>query len=270
MKGLLTKIFWEVRWPVLLFGIGFAAIMSILTAVLPKVLGDINRVFERLPLVKPLITALLGVDPGNTLSAQMTQAFLWVHPTVLSVLWAHEIMYCTRMPAGEIDRGTVDFLLGLPVSRWKLYAAETIGWLVSGLFIIIFGISGHIITARQLAEDIQPTPAATAIVVCNLFSVYVAVGSIALLISSFSNRRNRAIGGVFAILLFSFLLNFLAQFWEPAKSVAWLSVMEYYRPAIVIQSGQFPATDITILLAIASVCWIAGGVIFCRRSICTV
>ena len=130
MRGLLRKIILETRWPVLCFCAGLCAIMSILTWVLPTILGDIDEVFNAIPLIKPLIAALLGVNPQSQFSTEMTQAFLWVHPTVLATIWGHEIMYCTRTPAGEIDRGTVDFLLGLPVSRWKLYCAETIGWLV--------------------------------------------------------------------------------------------------------------------------------------------
>jgi len=200
----------------------------------------------------------------------MTQAFLWVHPTVLSIIWGHEVMYCTRMPAGEIDRGTVDFLLGLPVSRWKLFLAETIGWLVSGLIIICTGILGHVYVAQQFASKMQPSPVATLMILCNLFSMYIAVGAIAFLISSMSDRRNKAMGIVFAILLISFLLNFLAQFWQPAKPWAQLSVLEYYRPATIIQTGNFPTHNITILLGIGFVCWLAAGIILRQRSICTV
>ena len=83
MKGLLRKIYLEIHWPVLYFSLGLATIMWLLTALLPKVLGDVHRVFDKIPFVKPLITALLGMDPGDELSAEMMQAFLWVHPTVL-------------------------------------------------------------------------------------------------------------------------------------------------------------------------------------------
>ena len=102
MTGLLQKIWMEVRWPVLWFSLGLCAVMSLLTVLLPKVLGNIHQMFDKMPIVKPLLTALLGVDPGDQVSAQLSQAFLWVHPTVLTLLWAHEVMYCSRMPAGEI------------------------------------------------------------------------------------------------------------------------------------------------------------------------
>lgn len=270
MKGLLRKIFLEVRWPVLFFSLGLGLIMALLTALLPKVLGDIDRIFDKMPFVKPLITALLGVDPGDGFTAQMMQAFLWVHPTVLSILWAHELMYCSRAPAAEIDRGSIDFLLSLPVSRGRLYLTETIGFMVTGIVILSFGFTGHWLASASLQPQMRPGAFATFSVMTNLFGVYLAVGGLAFLVSSASDHRGRAIGIMFAILLLSFLLNFLAQFWEPAKTISFLSVMEYYRPALVIQSGVFPWRDLSILMAVAGGAWLLGGVIFRRRSICTV
>ena len=72
-------------------------------------------------------------------------------------------------------------------------------------------------------------------------------------------------------LLASFLLNFLAQFQDWAKLISrWLSVMEYYRPAIIIQTGVFPWFDILALITISVLMWIASGLVFRNRSICTV
>lgn len=271
MAGLLQKIWTEVRWPVLWFSLGLSAIMGLLTALLPKVLGNIHTMFDKMPMVKPLLTALLGVDPGDQVSAQLSQAFLWVHPTVLTVLWAHEVIYCSRMPAGEIDRGTADFLLCLPVSRLKVFVAETIGWLASGFCILSFGYVGHLMASAAVQPEMRLTVSNTLMVMANLGAVYLAVGSMSFLISTLSDRRGRAIGVVFTILLASFLLNFLAQFQDWAKMISpWLSVMEYYRPAIIIQTGDFPWRNVGILLTGSFLAWIASAVTFRMRSICTV
>jgi len=270
MSGLLSKIWMEVRWPVLWFSLGLCAIMGLLTALLPKVLGNIHTMFDKMPMVKPLITALLGVDPGDQMSSQLSQAFLWVHPTVLTLIWAHEVMYCSRMPAGEIDRGTADFLLCLPVSRWKVFMAETIGWLISGVCILSFGYAGHLIASLTVQAEMRLSVCHTMMVMANLAAVYLAVGSFAFFLSALSDRRGRAIGVIFAMMLASFLLNFLAQFQDWARNASWLSVMEYYRPAIIIQTGLFPRFDIGVLLCIALTFWIVSGVTFRMRSICTV
>ena len=271
MLGLLQKIWVEVRWTVLFFSLGLFAIMSLLTALLPKVLGNIGLMFDKMPLIRPLLTALLGVDPGTQVSAQLSQAFLWVHPTVLTLIWAHEVMYCSRMPAGEVDRGTADFLLCLQVSRWELFLAETIGWLVSGTCIILFGYAGHLLTSLTVQPEMRLSVFHTMLVVVNLGAVYLAIGSFSFLVSALSNRRGRAIGVVFAVLLASFLLNFLAQFQDWAKLISpWLSVMEYYRPAIIVQTGAFPWFDIGVLVALSCCMWIASGLVFRYRNICTV
>lgn len=271
MTGLLQKIWMEVRWPVLWLSLGLGVVMGLLTALLPKVLGNIHTMFDKMPIVKPLLIALLGVDPGDQVSAQLSQAFLWVHPTVLTLLWAHEVMYCSRMPAGEIDRGTADFLLCQPVSRWQVYFAETIGWLMSGFCILCVGYAGHLAASMSVQPDMRLSVSHTMMVMANLAAVYLAVGSLAFLVSALSDRRGRAIGIVFTALLASFLLNFLAQFLDWAKSISrWLSVMEYYRPAIIIQTGLFPWSDVTVLLCVAAVLWTAAGVVFRMRSVCTV
>lgn len=270
MKGLLNRIRMEMQWTIMLFCIGLFTVMGLLTALLPKVLGNIHEMFDRLPLIKPLITAMLGVDPGENISAQLSQAFLWTHPTVLTLMWAWELMYCSRLPAGEIDRGTADFLLCLPASRPKLFTAETLGWLASGTLLLLCGYAGHIVATSFVHPEMRLSIRSTMLVLSNLAALYLAVGGLSFLCSSLSDRRGRAIGSVFGILLASFLLNFLAQFQDWAKAISWLSMMEYYRPAIVIQSGEFPTGDVTVLLVIAAVTWIAGLITFARRSICTV
>lgn len=270
MKGLLRKIFLEVRIPVLLFSTALALVMFLLTSLLPKVLGSMDTFILKMPFIKPLLSAFIGQDIEGGFTTEMMQGFLWIHPSVLALVWAHELMYCSRMPAAEIDRGTIDFLLGLPISRWKLYLSETIGWIVSGLVIVGSGLSGHLLASSAQQHGMRPGLYAIACIGVNFFAVYLAVGSLAFLISANSDRRGRTIGVMFAVLLASFLLNFLAQFWKPAQSFSFLSVMEYYRPAYIIQSSAFPWTDVAILLFISIASWTAGGLRLRSRSVCTV
>jgi hypothetical protein len=104
----------------------------------------------------------------------------------------------------------------------------------------------------------------------NMYAVYLAVGGIAFLVSSLSDRRGTAVGTVFAIVLISFLVNFLAPSWPPAKQAAVASFMHYYQPAQILRSGGFPWQNFSILFGGALVTWFAGGLIFSRRDVCTV
>jgi ABC-type transport system involved in multi-copper enzyme maturation permease subunit len=270
MRGLINKTVHEIWRMTLLFGCALLGIMALLTFVLPQFQEGMTEVFDQIPFAKSFIAALLGTDVGEEINARTMQVLLWVHPTVMALLWAHAIVFCTRMPAGEIDRGTIDFLFGLPASRRAVYYGEVAVWLVAGLFMLLMGLVGHRLTSGAMPAEMRPTLRDVLPVITNLYCVYVAVGGISLLVSASSNHRGRAMGVAFAVVLASFLLNFVAQFWEPAKAIAWASVMEYYRPAEIMQSGAFPTRDVATLLAVGGIAVFAGGEIVARRSINTV
>ena len=81
-----------------------------------------------------------------------------------------------------------------------------------------------------------------------------------------SRNRNIAL----AILIVSFVLNFLAAFNETIRRFSFLSLMDYYRPLFVLQGQAKPIREIIILTVIGAVCWTAGGIVFVRRDIRTV
>ena len=270
MRGLLLKTWHEVWLMTLLIGSGLLAVNALLTYILPQVQAGLDNVLEQIPFVRSFLTVLLGTELGDEISARTMQAFLWVHPVVLALVWAHAIVFCTRLPAGEIDRGTIDVLLGLPVSRRKVYYCEVLAWLTAGLLILVLGFAGHRLASPAMPVEMRPEMSRALLVLFNLYCVYLAVGGIAFFVSSLSDRRGRAMAVAFAIVLASFLLNFVAQFWAPAQQVAFLGVMEYYRPARILQSGAFPTADAAILLAVATAALVAGGEVVARRSICTV
>jgi ABC-type transport system involved in multi-copper enzyme maturation permease subunit len=270
MRGLFTKTLHEVWLTTLLFGFALFAVKALLTYILPQFQEGLGDILEEIPFVKTMITAMLGTELGDKITARTMQTFLWVHPVVLALVWAYEIVLCTRIPAGEIDRGTIDVLLGLPVSRRAVYFCETVVWLVSGLLILGAGLLGHRIAAPAMPAEMRPELDRAALIIANLYCVYLAVGGIAFLVSAFSDRRGRAMAIVFAVVLGSFLLNFVAQFWEPARQIAFLGVMQYYQPAQILQSGEFPIRDVTVLLVVGGSAWLVGGEVVARRSICTV
>ncbi len=274
--GLLLKSLRE-AWPAtVFFCMALFAIEAILAYVLPTFIQDFSIPLLQVQFIRTMITALLGTDVGDMLRPDALAAIAWAHPAVLALVWAHAIVLCTRMPAGEIDRGTIDVLLGLPVSRWRVYASELVVLVVTGLGLIGMGLLGNRLGGLFLEDSPRLDLGVLVIITVNLFCLYLAVGGLASLVSTLSAVRGRAVGIVFAILLGSFLLNFLAQFWGPADRLSFLSVLEYYRPLLVLREvsgpsgGGWPLGDIAVLTISAAVLWGAGGVWFARRDIRTV
>jgi ABC-type transport system involved in multi-copper enzyme maturation permease subunit len=200
----------------------------------------------------------------------MFQAMAWVHPVVLALVWAHAIISSTRIPAGEVDRGTADVLLSLPVSRWELLFVDTVVGLCSGLVLLAAGLAGNVLGGLNFPPEQRPHLVRVLIVLVNLFSLYIAAGGLGTLISSFSDRRGRALTSLFLLLLSLFLLNYLAEFWHPLEKFVFLSPLHYHKPVSILAHGGWPWKNLIVLLGSGAVLWLIGGFIFARRDLCTV
>jgi len=105
------------------------------------------------------------------------------------------------------------------------------------------------------------------VILANLFCLYLAVGGVACVVSAASERRGRAVAAVFAVVVASFFLHVLAQFWPRAESFAWLGLLYYYRPVEIVGTGDWPVRDMAVLLGVALLAWGSGGQVFARRDI---
>jgi len=269
-RGLLLKSVREV-WPAtLLFGLALLAVEGLLNYVFPTFYDDFFEPALRMQFIQNLARGLLGTEALREIGPKTLSSVAWVHPLVLAIVWAHEITLCTRLPAGEVDRGTIDLLLGLPVSRWQLYLCESSVWLATGLVLTAAGVAGSLIGGLAIRPELRHEPGRLLVVILNFYCLYLAVGGLSWLVSAASDRRGRAVGVVFAVLLGSFLLNVLDQFWRPARAVSFLSVLHYYQPMAVLRDAAWPARDMLVLLSAGLLLWLAGGLLFSRRNICTV
>ena len=269
-RGILSKSIREVWLMTLSFAVALGVIEMVMLGVFAQIFEESAGQLLQLPFVQAFLRGLLGTQVSATIGPNMISSFAWIHPIVLALLWTHEITLCTRMPAGEIDRGTIDMLLSLPVSRMQVFATEVVVWLAAGFFILAVALAGHLIGGRIGGAGTPGTSGRSVAVVLNLYCLYLAVGGVAWLVSSLSDRRGRAVAVVFGIVIISFFLDFLAQFWAPAGHASFLSLLHYYRPLVVVQDQVWPIADMVVLAGVGVATTIAAGVVFTRRDICTV
>jgi ABC-2 type transport system permease protein len=269
-RGLIIRAFRE-SWPAtLLLALVLAAVEAALAFILPKFGSQMFQQLLALDFARGIIQAMLGSEVGDSMGLEMFQAIAWAHPVPLALVWAHAVVSCTRVPAGEVDRGTVDVLLGMPVSRWELFFSETLVWLACGAAVLAAALGGNLLGNLALPPGQRPELTRVLLVLLNLFCLYVAVGGFAWLVCSFSDRRGRAMTLVFVTLLALFLLNYLAQFWQPLERFAFLSPLHYHRPVQVLAQGGKLWRNLGVLIGVGSTMWLAAGVVFARRDLCTV
>ncbi|MCH8152666.1 MAG: ABC transporter permease subunit [Planctomycetes bacterium] len=269
-RGLLIKSLREVWIATMLFALALMVLEAIFAYVLPTFADQFSTFLLQLEFAQRMLQALLGTDIGDQIGPDVFSSMAWVHPVVLAIIAAHATILSTRVPVGEIDRGTIDMLLGLPVSRWGVYRCELVVFLASGLVVIGMGLAGNQLGARLLESKPPLAVQPLLVVVINLFCLYFAIGGLGWLVASLSDRWGKAVAVVFTILVGSFLLNFLAQVWPLAEPVSFLSVLNYYQPMLILRDGGWPVTDMVVLTVLGVGLWLAGGLCFARRDICTV
>src|SRR5437867_1002248 len=142
-RGLMLKSIHEL-WPTtLLCGLALGAIEAVLAYVMPTFAQQFSQQILQIQFIQSIVKAMLGVNTGEALGPEMFTSIPWAHPVVLAIVWAHAIVCCTRVPAGEVDRGTIDVLLGLPVSRWQVLCSDTVVWLGSSVVLAAAALIGN-------------------------------------------------------------------------------------------------------------------------------
>ena len=269
-RGLMLKSAQEIWSSTLTCGLMLGAIEALLAFVLPTFEAQFTDRFAELGFIREIIGRMLGSELTDQMGPAMFAALPWSHPVVFALVWAHAVTCCTRMPAGEIDAGTIDVTLGLPVSRGELLRSETIVCVVAALVVLGCALAGNVIGGRFVDAAFRPDPTRRLVVLANLLCVYLVVSAAAWLVSSLCDRRSKAITTIFAILLVSFVLNYLVPFWPVAARFSFLSLLSYHRPLFVLRDGVWPVADMAILITAAAFLWTAAALVFARRDICTV
>src|SRR5947209_16024557 len=155
-QGLIIRAFRE-SWPTtLVLGLVLLGVEAALAFVLPKFSGQMSQEWLQMDFARGIMQAMLGTELADRIGPQMFQSMAWVHPVPLALTWAHAIVSCTRVPAGEVDRGTADVLLSLPVSRWEVFISETVVWLASGVVLLIMALAGNSLGGLALPPDQRP------------------------------------------------------------------------------------------------------------------
>jgi ABC-2 type transport system permease protein len=196
------------------------------------------------------------------------QGICFTHGVVLTLAWAVIIATTSRVTAGEIEKGTADLLLTLPVTRGEVYFSTSLVWFLAATILSICPVIGVWLGIQLFVEEVIDTrvyfrPA------LNFFFLLLAIGGISSMVSCLIDRRGLAVAVIIGILLASTVLNFIEPFIEGIGNIRFLGLLNYFRPVDVVRAGQWPVFEMVVLALIGIICWTIGLTAFCRKDIPT-
>ena len=263
--GLLQKAAREVWAATLAFALGLFVFELLLGLILPVFEKEFSQVFGQVGFLQRIIAALLGTKIGQVTPATALGLLGWVHPLVLALVWAHAIVVCSRFPAGEVDRGTIDVLMSLPVTRTTVFLSEAAAFVLASLFIAATGLVGNLLGEWISGMDRPGSPRTLSMITLNLYLLALAVGGITSLLSAACDRRGRTMGIAFGVLVASLFLSSLSAFNDVIDKLSVISLLSYYRPFGVLHDGAFPVQDMLVLASVAAGTWFLGWLMILRR-----
>lgn len=271
--GLVQRALREIFWVTVTLSLLLGSVSGLLAWAMPRIQDRMLR-RNRVPgFVRELRNSLLGIDNSMGASpADLGIAIAWSHPIIIALIAAHAIIVCTRILAAEVERGTVDVLLALPVSRLRLFLSETFAWFMSAVMLFAGMYAGTFVGSRFVEENLRPDFVNLLVVLANLVLVYSCIGMIAMVGAVMWDRRVRAVLAAIIITVLSVLINFLHTLDDSlafTKQFRFLSILDYYRPIDALMNGNWPWRNLGVLAGVTLGLWIIAAAWLSRRDVTT-
>jgi ABC-2 type transport system permease protein len=248
-------------WTLLWFALGIALYTLLIAAFWPTAKANADLFSSYVSQFPDAFIKAFGI-------ADITHFEGFIGAELLNFMWplivlVFVIMSASSFVAGEIDRGTIEWWLSVPVARWRLLAAKQIALLAGIVVLAVVTVALIAIAARLANESIGIGGLVGTAVVLAAFCA--AVGGYTSLFSALFSSRGSAAGLAAGVTLASYLAGVLSGI---SKDVEWLkyaALTSAYHPQQALLAGGADAREVTILLALAAVCGVFALVAFERR-----
>ncbi len=267
--AIFNKTFRDSAWLLLAASLGIIAFVVLFVWAMINMGEEVLEFMSKFAFLRKMMEMAFGINTSGEVSIAILFSVCFAHAMVLLQSWAVIIATSTRITAGEVERGTADLLLSLPVTRTETYLSGSSVWVLAALIlgacpIVGVSIGTMIFTFDEPIELVRYVKPAI-----NLMALLIAVGGVSSLSACIFNRRGLAIAVVAGMGIASMILNFLEPFIEPIKHIRFLGLLNFFRPVDIVRTNEWPVSSILALLSVGFVCWLIGLVIFSRKDIPT-
>lgn len=217
--------------------------------------------------IKDIVRFLLGADLSELFTSTGVMTIGFSNSIVYALSFIFLLTTCSRVVAGEVDRGTADLLLTLPMSRAAAYISVSVVWFVACVPLAIMPLTGVYLGTHWFPLKEPVAYGLLWLPTVNLLFLFWAVGGISMMFSAIYTRRGPAVGVVIGVLVFSLMINFLAQNWSDINKIAFLSLLNYYKPLPLVKNEALSWENLTVLSSIFLATWTGGLIYFAHRDI---
>jgi ABC-2 type transport system permease protein len=225
------------RGQILGWGLSLAALSLLMASFYDTIAAQKDQYMKLLEHYPKEILAFLGTSdfmemftPAGYLNMEN-----FSYMTIIVGIFA--VLAGSGMLAGDEESGTLDLVLGHPVSRTALFIGRFLAFLVATIGILVLNWIGFLIGMPGSGLGLNPVQIGRPFF--SLFAVLILFGTLALVLSMLlpSRRMAAMTSGVFMVA--SFFITALAQLDANLEKVAKISPMNYYQGGMAINGVKW-------------------------------
>ncbi len=264
-KAITNRFLRESMWPGLVAGAGIILFVVLFVWAMQMMGPQLMEFLSSVGFLRQMLELAFGISLEGAISSNVLFSIVWLHPVVLALSWGTLIAIATRQTAGEVERGTAELLLTLPLSRRTVLVCGMICWSMVAVTLSVCPLLG-VFTGSRLFVPAEPVRFDRfAIVMINFLALNLTVAALATLTGCCVARRGVAVAIVAAILIACLAMNFLESFLPLIQQVRFLNVLNYYRPSNIVRDGHWPLGNLVVLTGIGLGCLAVALVVWNRR-----
>jgi beta-exotoxin I transport system permease protein len=246
------------------WSLGLVALVALIAGVFPTVRDntELNQLAQSYPeAIKGLVSFGGVVDYTSGPGYLGSELFAFMVPLLFLVA---AIGAGSRAIGGEEERGTLDLLLALPLSRRRL-VVEKLAALLGELVVLGLVLWLAVVVASPLV-DLGISAGHAGAAVLNVVALAFAFGAIALLVGAATGHRARAIGITAALAIGAYLVSSLSTLVGFLDQIKEASPFFHYAATNPLRSG-LEGGHLAFSVAVAAVAGSAAPLLFERRDL---
>lgn len=261
MRSIFAKSLYDQRKALIGWGIGLAALVASAILIYPSIRDTpgLEELTQRLP---DAVTAVLGeqnlLSPEGYVNGRLLFSLVPLAVLVVAIGRGADTI------AGEESRGTLAFLLSLPVSRRRVMTEKLLA-LAAGLAVLA-AVLFLAMWASDAAVDLGIAPGGYAAASAGALLLGLAFGWTTIALAAATGNRALAVGTTAGVAFATYLLHSLAQIVEALEPFQALSPFYWFIGQDPLRNGIRPAV-VAVLLGIAVVAAAVALITFERRDI---
>lgn len=210
-------------------------------------LGDVERISDFYDQLPPALREFVGDADIGTIDGWLQVEFMSWLPLILAIYGG---IFAAGMISREVEQGTIDFALGLPVSRVQFVASRLLVgvWNVGVLSAVVFAL----LTVGVALTGHTPHAGRYALASFNAFLLGTALLAAFVALASFIDEQGRVTGIALGATLLLWILSVALQAADAPEFVRWLTPFEHYHSAEAMSGGSVTIGSL-IVLAVAAV-----------------